>query len=101
MARGAFDCPLRTFRRWRRPSDGRRIAARIPSLDILVHCAGIMKPDYVAGMNLSDLPRVQNQCALALRPEPARPAGLEVGRGQVFREPVSSRREHCGRGITR
>jgi NAD(P)-dependent dehydrogenase (short-subunit alcohol dehydrogenase family) len=61
------------------------LLARIPSLDILVHCAGIMQTGSVEGMNLVDFDRafeinVRSPYALTQAALPA----LKVGRGQVL-----------------
>ena len=52
--------------------------ARIPSLDILVHCAGIMQTGSVEGMNLIDFDR-----AFEIMPEDVE--GL-IGRANVLQE---------------
>ncbi len=61
------------------------LLARVPSLDILVHCAGIMQTGSVEGMDLVDFDRafkinVRSPYALTQAALPA----LKVGRGQVL-----------------
>jgi NAD(P)-dependent dehydrogenase (short-subunit alcohol dehydrogenase family) len=61
------------------------LLARVASLDILVHCAGIMQTGSVEGMNLVDFDRafeinVRSPYALTQAALPA----LKIGRGQIL-----------------
>jgi NAD(P)-dependent dehydrogenase (short-subunit alcohol dehydrogenase family) len=78
------------------------LLARIPSLDILVHCAGIMQTGSVEGMNLIDFDRafeinVRSPYALTQAALPA----LKVGRGQVLfvNSSIIRAANTAGRGI--
>jgi NAD(P)-dependent dehydrogenase (short-subunit alcohol dehydrogenase family) len=78
------------------------LLARIPSLDILVHCAGIMQTGSVEGMNLVDFDRafeinVRSPYALTQAALPA----LKVGRGQVLfvNSSIIRAANTAGRGI--
>jgi NADP-dependent 3-hydroxy acid dehydrogenase YdfG len=78
------------------------LLARVVSLDILVHCAGIMQTGSVEGMNLIDFDRafeinVRSPYALTQAALPA----LKIGRGQVLfvNSSIIRAANTAGRGI--